>query len=89
MCSGTDAAADCSAGQCPFQARMNQIRDEDEAARLAEEAALNDALSPRRCETNEVDAGGECEHCGAVSGEACRKPRLTLADVGMSSSDFL
>ncbi len=28
--------------------------------------------TPRRCETNECDPGGECMYCGAISGEVCQ-----------------
>lgn len=39
---------------------------------------------PRRCDTNQVGAIGECLHCDAEQGEMCKSPvrRAPAADLG-------
>lgn len=45
------------------------------AARLLDRAtADNNDAPPRRCDTGDVDLDLACMACGAIEGEACRKP---------------
>lgn len=47
LCMGTDDAAECAAGRCPFQARIEEHGRRENEKRAQEEAAVNDAFSPQ------------------------------------------
>lgn len=61
------------AGRLGYQARQLLLQMLTPAdRRLGIERAQ--AMQLRRCDSNLVDAAGECLACGAIQGEACRKP---------------
>lgn len=60
-----DGHLTCGALSCP-EAQARAIRDSAHRRKSAN--------PDRRCDSNLVDAGGNCIACGAIQGEACQQP---------------